>query len=463
VNRIRKSKSLRVRFAWGFGFMFTFLFGIAFIIIYFSYARFSKEDYFVQLQVRGISTYKLLIDEDRIDSSLIKLIDRSVPTSIAPIQRVTVFRDTNLIYSNADSGYFNYNKILFDEIKKKGEVFTLFGKDQVYGLYKEDDGDKYIVIASGDNAFGKRRLEFLRWLMVIVYFTGLLIGWASIYFFVKRSIRPLEVLNDNMKSIGYNNLDSRLPLTGQWSEIDNLSVNFNDMLVRLGQSFRFQKDFVHYASHELRTPLAAMISLTESTLSQPLSEQQFQKVLQHLLAQQQGLTNITNSLLLLSETTDKFKIRGYPLIRLDELVFHSVEISKDLFASAVIKVNLEGNVPHEGALLIHANEPLIIAAFNNLLKNAIQYSRDNTVNVFIIINEDSKIVRFENSGIDFTEAEKDKLFTPFYRASNSEQIKGHGLGLSLVKQIVQLHGASIVYKYENEKNIFSITFPLMYK
>lgn len=443
--------------------MFTLLFGVAFIIIYFSYARFSKEDYLVQLQVRGISTYKLLIEEDRIDSSTIKLIDRIIPTSIAPIQRVTVFRDTSLIYSNADSGYFSYDQSFFEEIKQKGEVFATRGKNLVYGLYKANDDDSYFVIASGDNMFGKRRLEFLRWLMVIVYFSGLLIGWGSIYFFVKRSIRPLEVLNDNMKSIGYNNLDSRLPLKGQWREIDNLSDNFNDMLVRLDQSFRFQKDFVHYASHELRTPLAAMISLTENTLSQPLNEQQFRKVLQQLLGQQQGLTSITNSLLLLSETSDKFKIQAYPLIRLDELVFHSVEISKDLFPSSVIKVNLEGDVPNEGSLLIHANEPLIIAAFNNLLKNAIQYSHNNEVNVLILINKDTRLIVFENSGIGFTEAEKEKLFTPFYRASNAEKVKGHGLGLSLVKQIVQLHGAFIAYSYENGKNIFSVTFPFLYK
>src|SRR5213075_778299 len=133
----------------------------------------------------------------------------------------------------------------------------------------------------------------------------------------------------------------------------------------------------------------------------------------------------------------------YPMIRLDELIFHSIEIIKDLFPDAKIEMNLEGEPSNESLLLIHANEPLILMGLNNLLKNALQYSTDNKVTVIIAITEKKKQVQFINTGKSFSEEEKEKLFTPFYRGPNATTVKGHGLGLALVKQIMQLHHATI--------------------
>jgi signal transduction histidine kinase len=454
----KKLKSLRIRFALGFGILFTFFMAAAFTIIYFSFDRFGKEDYNSRLKDRAVSTYRLFVEVDAIDSSLLNVIDRNTPSSIAPRQRVTLFNDTSVVYSNADSGQFRYDPVLFAEIRDKKELFTTIGEEQIFGLYKEKNSGHYFIVASGDDKYGKRRMEFLRWVMIAVYCAGVLIGWTVTYFFVKKIIRPLEVLNTNMKHINYNNLDSRLPVTGQGEEVDNLSLNFNQMLARLEQSFSFQKDFVHYASHELRTPLAAMVSVTENSINKSLDGAQFRQVLQQLLHQQQSLTDITNSLLLLSDSKINASGHQYPMVRLDELVFRSVEITKNLFPDACIEVNLEGELSSEGSLLISANEPLILVAFNNLLKNAIQYSRNKRVHILISISEKEKSMKFFNEGKDFAPAEMERIFTPFYRASNADKVKGHGLGLPLVKQIIQLHDATIAYSYENGSNVFTITF-----
>ncbi|MEI9944699.1 MAG: ATP-binding protein [Chitinophagaceae bacterium] len=454
----KKLNSLRIRFALGFGILFTFFLAAAFIYIYISFDRFATEDYTLRLKDRALSTYKLLMEVSAIDSSLLTEIDRNTPSSIAPAQRVTVYEDSIIIYSNADSGQFAYDPVFFSTIRTDGELFTNIGNEMVYGLYEEKNANHYYIIATGDDKFGKRRLQFLKWTMIAVYCTGIIIGWAVTYFFVKRIIRPLEVLNVNMQNINYNNLDSRLPMTGQGEEVDNLSLNFNQMLARLEQSFNFQRDFVHYASHELRTPLAAMVSVTESSLSDTLNEQQFHVVLQQLLNQQKNLTDITNSLLLLSGSKNNPNGMEYPMIRLDEMIFRSVEITKNLFPEANIDVNLEGELHNENSLLIRANEPLMLMVFNNLLKNGIQYSGNEQVSILIAIRENEKIMKFVNAGKDFALFEKERIFTPFYRASNSDKVKGHGLGLALVKQIVQLHNGTIEYSYENGNNVFTITF-----
>jgi signal transduction histidine kinase len=295
--------------------------------------------------------------------------------------------------------------------------------------------------------------------MIVVFCCGLIIGWLSTYFFVKTIIKPLEKLKSNLTNINYNNLGIRLLEKGQGEEVDSLSATFNQLLASLQQAFSFQKDFVHYASHELRTPLAAMVSLTENSMSKPLSVEELQETFKELYQQQKNLADITNSLLVLSDNKNNFNNLDYPAIRLDEMVFRSVEIIKNIYPDAQIEVNLEGELSNENSLLISANEPLILMAFNNLLKNALQYATDSKVILIVNSTQNGKEVRFLNAGKPFDDNEKEKLFTPFFRGSNATAVKGHGLGLPLVRQIIQQHKASITYIHNDGFNEFKIIFP----
>lgn len=199
-----------------------------------------------------------------------------------------------------------------------------------------------------------------------------------------------------------------------------------------------------------------MVGITESALAKKISSEECQALLNKLYSQQQNLTSITNSLLLLSDrqVVDK----EYPKIRLDELVFRSVEINQNLFPEVQIQVFLEGETQNEESLLIRANEPLLVMAFNNLLKNAIQYSTDNTAIVTIRFGQHINEVEFRNKGKLFTDEETKMIFTPFYRDSNSKNIKGHGLGLALVKQIADIHAAKVKYSIDGSFNVFNFQF-----
>jgi signal transduction histidine kinase len=201
-----------------------------------------------------------------------------------------------------------------------------------------------------------------------------------------------------------------------------------------------------------------MVNLTESAVDNKTSSGQSDEIFKQLLSQQKRLTDITNSLLLISDQKVAGNGQAYPMVRLDEIIFRSVDLTKDLFPDADITVNIEGNPSNESFLLIHANEPLMLMAFNNLLKNALQYSTDRRVKVVVGVNHNYKEIKFINSGNYFTNEDKSKMFKPFYRGSNATRVKGHGLGLPLVKQIIQLHSAAIRYTYEKDSNVFTISF-----
>ncbi|HEX6171563.1 MAG TPA: HAMP domain-containing sensor histidine kinase [Chitinophagaceae bacterium] len=450
-------KSLRIRFAVGFGIFFTLFLAIALIFIYVSFANFRKEEFYNRLKDKALTTFRFLIDVEQIDYDLLRLIDKNTLNSLYD-EKVMIFEDTTLLYNSLDDKNIKYLPTLFAKAKQHREYRTTQESDELVAIYIEQGGNQYTIVASAYDKFGRSKMAFLKWVMIAVYSTGLIIGWGTTYFFVKRIIRPLDVLKKNLRNINYNNLGFRLPETGQGEEVDSLSTTFNQMLERLQHSISFQRDFIHYASHELRTPLAAMVGLTENALDKPMSPEEANQLLKALFQQQQNLTNITNSLLLLSDNNGQLKRQEYPKIRLDEIVFRSIEIMKIIFPESHIEVDIQGRLAYESSLLISGSEPLILMSFNNLLKNALQYSTDKKVKVTINITQTGKEVRFINSGEPFSEYEKERIFTPFYRASNASTVKGYGLGLPLVKQILEMHGAVIYYLYNDGFNEFKIVF-----
>lgn len=449
-------KSLRVRFAIGFSILFTVFLAIALLIVYFSSADFRKDEFYNRLKDRSLTTFKLLIEVEQIDLDLLKVIDRNTLNTLYN-EKIIIFEGEKIIYTSIDDKKIDYDRSLLVQAKEDKEFFTTKGPDELIAIYIRQNNKDYTILAEAFDKYGRRKMTFLKWVMIIVYFAGLIVGWTATYFFVKRVINPLESLKSNLQNINSANLDIRLKQDGQGEEVNSLAANFNQMLERLQQSFSIQKDFVHYASHELRTPLTAMIGTTENALGKELNAQQYRQALEQLYLQQQNLTGITNSLLLLSD----YKIvteREYPRVRLDELLFRSVEIIQALFPNSLIEVNFEGEAAEEEELLIKANVPLLTMAFNNLLKNALQYADDGKAIVIVRLQENSKKLIFKNTGEPLSPDEERLMFTPFYRASNATTIKGNGLGLPLVKQITELHGATISFSREGAYNVFCMSF-----
>jgi signal transduction histidine kinase len=448
--------SLRIRFATGFSILFTVFLAIALLIVYFSYADFRKEEFYKRLKDRALTTLKLLVEVEQINHDLLKVIDKNTLNSLYD-EKIIIFEGNKIIYESVDEKGIEYNEGLLEQVKEEHEIHTTHKNNELVALYQEQNGVAFTIIASAFDHYGRRKMTFLSWTILIVYFAGLGIGCTATYFFVKRVIKPLESLNKEIQNINSANLDIRLKQSGQSEEVDNLSRNFNQVLERLQQSFSVQKNFVHYASHELRTPLTAMIGITENALSKKLDPAAYEIILGQLFQQQLNLTEITNSLLLLSDhkiTTE----HAYLRVRLDEILFRAVEIVQNLFPDSKIQVNIEGSTHTEEALMVPANEPLLLMAFNNLLKNAVQYSTNSQAFVTIRFSSNAKELEFRNSSSPLSANEEQLIFTPFYRASNATTIRGHGLGLSLVKQIAELHNATVTYKREDGFNVFYFRF-----
>ena len=290
---------------------------------------------------------------------------------------------------------------------------------------------------------------------------ALLLSGLFAFLYIYQIIKPLGELNEQMQRITETNLTERIPVRKNTDELGRTAETFNAMLTRLQQSFEMRKSFVHHASHELRTPLATMLAQTEAAIKKDLSTEEYKKVLASLADDQQDMIDLTNSLLLLSQFESSTFTAEWLPVRVDELLYETIEIFKFQQKQADVSLDFK-TLPEESSYLtIKGNHSLLISTFRNLVKNGCLYSEDCHVSIFISADESGITIEFENTGKQIQENERRNLFMPFFRAENSIQIKGTGLGLSIVQRIVELHNGTVKYEAVGEHvNRFTIHFPV---
>lgn len=299
----------------------------------------------------------------------------------------------------------------------------------------------------------------LEYVLGVVFIAGLLFTLIFSFFVVRQIFKPLSKLGEQIKRTTELNLFERVSIDKKNHEVNQIARNFNAMLERLHQAFESEKSFVHHASHELRTPLASMLAQTESALRKDLSKEEYKKLLESLKEDQSGLIDLTNSLLLLSQYEKIQSSDKWPLTRVDEVLYDTISNAKKMLQG--VDIDLEfANIPDdENGLMIKGNEALLKVAFNNLIKNAWQYSTDKKIIVTIDATAEFINVHFDNRGNILTDSEIEKLKVPFFRGSNSKDIKGFGLGLSIVDRIVMLHHGNFKYSLADKNtNRFTTSF-----
>ena len=215
------------------------------------------------------------------------------------------------------------------------------------------------------------------------------------------------------------------------------------MLDRLEKAFELQKGFVSNASHELRTPLTSMKGHIEITLKKERDIKEYVETLQLLSDEVENLNKISNNLLQLAMATTDITSLKLKNVRVDEALFSGKEDILKTFPNYKVTIEFLTLPENELLLSIFGNEQLIKSAFYNLIENACKYSENKEAEIsFKVFNGMIELI-FKDKGIGIPQDEIAKIFQPFYRASNSRNITGSGLGLSLTKKIVELHKGNI--------------------
>ena len=297
----------------------------------------------------------------------------------------------------------------------------------------------------------------MQFILVVSFILGLLVTALLSYFYVKQAFAPIDVLNTQITRISQNRLDERVSVSQSQEELNQLAKNFNQMLDRIENAFKVQRSFIQHASHELRTPLANLITSCDAALNRTLNQEEYKHLIESLNEEHHKLVEVTNALLLLSQYEDEELSKTAEAVRIDEIIFESVEEVQALYPDHIIRFNMNEALTQE-KLTLNGRFVLLKTAISNLIRNSCKYT-DNK-EIIITVNSTNNLleIAISNTGPTIEDHEIPFLMMPFYRANNAQTIKGFGLGLSIANRIIILHHGSILYSKENDINLFTINF-----
>lgn len=281
-------------------------------------------------------------------------------------------------------------------------------------------------------------------------------------FISKKFSKPLSKLSDATKQVAQGNFEIKLErITNnnkkvrKPTEIDIVYESFNKMVTELKQNEMFKVDFISNVSHEMKTPLATIQGYATLLQNDKLTKKERQEYLSTIILATKQLSTLTTNILKLSKLENQSIFIEPKEYNLSEQIRRVILSLESLWSKKEIDFNI--NIKEINAKL---DESLIEQVWKNLIENAIKFSNAKG-KIEIILNDDPNyiVASIKDYGVGMDETTKNHLFDKFYQGDNSHSKEGNGLGLALVKKILDIHNAEIIVDSElNQGSTFTIRF-----
>ncbi|WP_435353784.1 ATP-binding protein [Emticicia sp. SJ17W-69] len=437
--------------------IFSILLLIFSAIIYFESEIYRQEEYKTRLRQEALTAATIIFNKNEISPDLLKLLDKNNVTALNQEEIIIYDVDNKVIYeSGSDSTNLKHD--ILDQIRQEKELFWKENNLEMYGIVIKNNNKEYIVLASSVDKYG---LQKQRNLALTLGFSALILVCVSAvtgWIFARRMLLPIQQMINKIDKIRASQLNLRLDEGNKADELEQLSIRFNQMLDRLESAFQTQRSFVSHASHELRTPLTAITGQIQVSLLANDNPADLKLMIQSVLDDVQQLNKLTNNLLdLTSIDADDTKFRHF-LVNVLEIIWQirTELLKKNPDYQILINLDDATDLMPE----VKGDESLLYTALINLIENGAKFSPNHQVEINIKIENQALIIAFHNEGSVIPFNELNQIFEPFKRGSNARNTKGHGVGLSLTRRIVQLHKGQIsVVSSKEEGTIFTLLLP----
>jgi signal transduction histidine kinase len=428
------------------------------VSIFYFVSEFNFEDFFKRLEARANLAAEIKIHPDNKSAAYQEVRNRYLE-KLSGEKDFLIKIDSNNKFRHPVG--LKLPETFYSSIIKSGKArYNEDNKFYFGGLYHTDWGD-YIVVVTAADPYGFKELDALSKILIIVFVVFLVLIFVAGRIFSHYTVKPITSIIKKVNNISANNLNSRLKELDGKDELAELVLTFNNMLNRLETAFETQNNFVSNASHELKTPLAIISGEVELLLAQNDIPQQTRGSLQVILSHTEKLTHILTSLLGLAQSGFDGKRQNWQKIRIDELVLEVAEAVKKIDTQGTIQIDFSGLPQDESQLFIDGNLNLLQLAISNILLNACKYSNHKTVKVGVYSKQGRVSVSVIDEGIGIPDEEQQHIFEPFFRASNTGNFDGHGVGLPLTLNIIRLHKGSIgIRSEENVGTEINIMIPV---
>jgi signal transduction histidine kinase len=285
----------------------------------------------------------------------------------------------------------------------------------------------------------------------------LLVTIAGGLFIAGRALSPIDKMTKVAREIGRSNLSKRLNLKNRGDEVGRLAETFDEMLSRLEQAFMKEKQFTSDASHELRTPLAVMYAYVESMLSGDKSMAELRESAETIQLEVNRMKRVVSQLLILTRGDDKKYEPEYERFNLGTVIRNIILERQEIGEREDITIRCEAIDDVD----VTADQTLMMQMLINLIDNALKFNRpDGTVTIQAqkTVNGYVRII-VDDTGEGIPQEDIPHIFDRFFRGSKSRNSAGAGLGLSIVKWIVDLHKGTVSAHSGPAGTRFSVEIP----
>ena len=367
--------------------------------------------------------------------------------SKTPNPNLYILRDSN---NKFIAGNFSDTDSLWN-LKRLGEGGVLFSFEK-----KNNSGEitrkyyfrgKEFIVRNKYNLIVARDVSYENYLkdrfFNTILSTSLLIislGLLGGYVLSRNFLNRISAINKTSIEIMDGDLSMRLPTSSNNDELNQLSLNLNNMLDRLNKLMIGMKDVSDNIAHDLRTPLNKIRTNLEVTLMSSPDSESYRETIKEVIEDVDGVINTFNSLLAISRVESGSVSLKKEKINIKDLIEDIVDLWEPLAEEKGVVLNNEC----ENDIYFNGNKNLLSQAISNLIDNSIKYGKEeNTVNLGSNLSKESIVIWVSDTGPGIRNEDKEKVLDRFTRLDTSRNTSGTGLGLSLVNSMIKFHKGKI--------------------
>lgn len=440
--------------------------GILFIFAYVLYyvSEKNREDEFNDRLGYKITWRSEFIFDAKIDSAKIKELHLR-NKKILNEADISVYNDkkellfTDIPPSSKNQGYL-------DQLIKSGKSrITWLRRERQYMAIKyEFDGIDYYIIGSAVDVTGRAHIAEFKKDIIVIYIISIVIIFIIGFLFSYYTLKPLKDIILQIRDISEHNLHKRLVIPKAKDEIYELTETFNSTFNRLEKSFSNHRQFVTTISHEFRTPLSTLIAELELAKDLNVTVDDYKLSIDNALQDANHASQLSSALLDFARASYDVSQISLADLRLDEVLADAKVSLIQQNPAFKIGIHYMDNAADkdESNYDFHGNFYLLQIAFLNLMENACKYSADRSCRVEIEVQNKNMEIRFIDHGVGISREDQSKIFELFFRGNNKKFSKGNGIGLSIVKRIIDIYQGSLEVESEpSQGSVFIVKLPLV--
>ncbi len=295
---------------------------------------------------------------------------------------------------------------------------------------------------------------------VVVFMSviSLILAWVLVFFSIRIPLRPIHSLISSMNRLAMGDFSVRMKGRGMLANhpaTRGICESFNKLAEELENTEMLRSDFINNFSHEFKTPIVSIAGFAKLLKRNGLSNEQRMSYLNSIEEESLRLSYMATNVLNLTKVENQTILTDVTPINVSEQVRSAVLLLEAKWSEKNIDLQLDFD-EH----MLDGNEELLKQVWINLVDNAVKFSPLGAAILLDVQDKGETVtVTVSNEGSEIPEDKRERIFSKFYQAEESHANEGNGIGLAVVKRVVDLHGGRVTVNSENGMTSFTVELP----